>query len=68
MAFDKNDWAYNDLNILFQFCKWAKEQTDLGEVFKEGRKIAGDDVFLTMALIGYIHKREKREGKDEIKA
>ncbi len=61
MAFDKTDWAYNDVNTIFQFCKWAQEQTDMELVFREGRKLAGDDVFLILALCGYIHKKEQKD-------
>ena len=63
--FDKTNWAYNDVNTIFQFCKWADEQTDLELVFREGRKTAHDDVFLVMALVGYIHKREKKDAENK---
>ena len=58
--FQKGNWAYDDLNTLFQFCKWADGQTDLVKVFNEAQKVAKGK-FLTSALVGYLHEREERE-------
>jgi len=59
--FDKTNWAYNDLNTIFQFCKWAEEQTDWHEIFTKASKTAGESEFIKRALIGYMKAREKRE-------
>ena len=64
MAFDKGNWAYDDINTIFQFCKWADGQDDLVTVFKEAQKVSKDNQFLIMALVGYIHKREKIEQQE----
>ena len=61
MAFQKGNWAYDDVNTIYRFCKWADTQTDLVNVFREGKRVAGDNQFLIMALCGYISKREKIE-------
>lgn len=59
--FDKTNWAYNDLNTIFQFCKWAEDQTDWHLIFTEGQKVSEDNEFVKRAVIGYMKKREKME-------
>ena len=61
--FDKTNWAYNDLNTVYQFVKWAESQTDWHEIFETARKTAGDNEFVKRAVIGYMKARERREEK-----
>lgn len=67
MAFNAENWAYKDIKKIYDFCQWADGQTDLSVVFNKGREVSEGNQFLTMALVGYIHKREQLE-KQEVKA
>lgn len=64
MAFDKSNWAYNDLNTVFQFVKWCETQTDYAVILNECRKLDQNNKFVTKAVIGYLKKREELDAKN----
>ena len=58
--FAKGNWAYDDVNTIFQFCKWADTETDFTKIYNEAQKVAKGK-FVARALAGYLHEREERE-------